>query len=31
MAKSKYIDMTSIIQVIGAIYNNPNLLDANDK
>ena len=31
MAKSKYIDMTSIIQVIGAIYNNPNLLDANDR
>ena len=30
MAKSKYVDMTSIIQVIGAIYNNPNLLDAND-
>ena len=31
MAKSKYIDMTSIIQVIGTIYNNPDLLDANDK
>ena len=31
MAKSKYVDMTSIIQVIGAIYNNPNLLDANDR
>ena len=31
MAKSKYVDMTSIIQVIGAIYNNPDLLDANDK
>ena len=27
----KYIDTTSIIQVIGGIYNNPNLLDIEDK
>ena len=27
----KYVDTTSIIQVIGAIYNNPNLLDIEDK
>ena len=27
----KYVDTTSIIQVIGGIYNNPNLLDIEDK
>lgn len=27
----KYVDTTSIIQVIGSIYNNPNLLDIEDK
>ena len=25
--KSKYVDIPSIVQVIGNIYNNPNLLD----
>lgn len=28
---SKYVDLPSIVQVIGDIYNNPNLLDAEDK
>lgn len=28
---SKYVDNTAIIQVIGAIYNNPKLLDLTDK
>lgn len=30
-SKSKYTDSASIVQVIGAIYNNPSLLDAEDK
>lgn len=28
---SKYIDVTSIIQVIGCVYNNPNILNMTDK
>lgn len=28
---SKYVDITSIIQVIGCVYNNPQLLDFTDK
>ena len=28
---SKYVDIPSIVQVIGAIYNNPSLLDEDDK
>ncbi len=28
---SKYVDLPSIVQVIGSIYNNPGLLDAEDK
>lgn len=28
---SKYIDLTAIIQVIGCVFNNPNLLDFTDK
>lgn len=28
---SKYYDVTSIMQVIGCVYNNPSLLDATDK
>ena len=28
---SKYVDTTSIIQVIGNIFNNPSLLDLEDK
>lgn len=28
---SKYVDVTSIMQVIGCIFNNPNLLDYTDK
>jgi hypothetical protein len=28
---SKYIDSTSIIQVIGSVYNTPQLLDYGDK
>lgn len=28
---SKYVDLTSIIQVIGCVYNNPQLLDFTDK
>ena len=27
---SKYVDSTAIVQVIGCIYNNPNILDADD-
>lgn len=29
--KSKYVDLVSIIQVLGGIYNNPQLLDNTDK
>lgn len=28
---SKYVDLPSVIQVIGSIYNNPSLLDSGDK
>ena len=28
---SKYVDVTSILQVIGCVYNNPSLLDLEDK
>ena len=28
---SKYVDVTAIMQVIGCVYNNPNLLDYTDK
>ena len=28
---SKYVDTTSIMQVIGCVYNNPYLLDFSDK
>lgn len=28
---SKYVDMTSVVQVIGCVYNNPNLLELTDK
>lgn len=28
---NKYVDVTSIIQVIGNVYNNPNILDFDDK
>ena len=28
---SKYVDTTSIMQVIGCVYNNPQLLDFTDK
>jgi len=31
MSKSKYVDIPSIVQVIGGIYNHPSLLDENDK
>lgn len=31
MSTSKYIDITSIVQVIGNVYNNPSLLDEADK
>ena len=31
MAKSKYVDTTAIIQVIGSVFNNPTLLDLSDK
>lgn len=31
MKSSKYIDISSINQIIGCIYNNPKILDANDK
>ena len=31
MAKSKYIDPTAIIQVIGSVFNNPALLELTDK
>lgn len=29
--KSKYVDISSIVQVIGSIYNNPDLLEQKDK
>ena len=29
--QSKYIDITSIMQVIGNVYNNPKILEAEDK
>ena len=29
--KSNYCDIACLVQVIGNIYNNPNLLDATDK
>ena len=28
---SKYVDKSALIQVIGTVFNNPNLLDAEDK
>ena len=28
---SKYVDITSIMQVVGCVYNNPKLLDITDK
>ena len=28
---SKYVDTTAIMQVIGCVYNNPQILDATDK
>jgi replicative DNA helicase len=28
---SKYVDITSIMQVIGCVYNNPSLLEQTDK
>ena len=28
---SKYVDTTSIMQVIGCVYNNPSLLEQTDK
>ena len=31
MSKSKYIDISSIVQIIGSIYNHPQLLEADDK
>ena len=31
MIANKYVDVTSIIQVIGNVYNNPNILDFDDK
>ena len=31
MAKSKYVDISAIVQVIGNIYNNPKLIDMNEK
>ena len=31
MKSSNYYDITSIVQIIGNIYNNPDLLDATDK
>ena len=31
MAKSKYVDISSIVQVIGNIYNNPKLIDMDEK
>ena len=29
--KARYVDTTAIVQIIGSIYNNPNLLDMEDK
>lgn len=31
MSKSKYIDISSVVQVIGNIFNNPNILDMDEK
>ena len=31
MKSSKYIDISSINQIIGCIYNNPQILEAEDK
>ena len=31
MSKSKYVDITSVVQVIGNIYNNPHILDMDEK
>ena len=31
MSASKYVDITSIMQVIGCVYNNPTLLDFTDR
>lgn len=31
MAKSKYVDISAIVQVIGNIYNNPKLIDMDEK
>ena len=31
MSKSKYVDLNAIIQVIGCVYNNPQLLDFTDR
>ena len=31
MAKSRYVDITSIMQVIGCVYKKPQLLDLTDK
>ena len=31
MSKSKYVDIPSIVQVIGNIFNNPKLLDMEEK
>ena len=28
---SKYVDKSALIQVIGNVFNNPNLLDAEDR
>jgi hypothetical protein len=28
---SKYVDLTSVMQVIGCVFNNPSLLDCDDK
>jgi replicative DNA helicase len=28
---SKYVDMTSVVQVIGCVYNNPSLLELTDR
>ena len=28
---SKYVDVTSITQVVGCVFNNPNILDQTDK
>ena len=31
MANNKYIDTTAIMQVIGCVFNNPKLLDQDDR